>query len=134
MKIYRNENDGNGCDIETKKNELEKILIMKGSFGNRGQLWVNLTDDNGYDDDQVDRDTLILLKKLVQPITKQEKYDDNSLGLPTRLHLKLLYFKQKCRRLLILDMRVNFHHVFIFLMIVVLVLAVLFHLVAKNPA
>jgi hypothetical protein len=132
-KTYQNENDCNECDIQIVKKELEQLLNMEGTFDNRGQLWVNLTDDNGYEYDQVDKDTLIFLQKLVQPITTQEINDDNSPGLQTRLRLKFLYFKQKCRSLLTQDMRVNFHHVFIFLTIVVIVIAVLYHLVAKTP-
>jgi G3E family GTPase len=129
-KTYRNCNDD---AIETKKKELVRLLDMEGAFDNRGQLWVNLTDDNGHQDAQVDRDTLVFLKKLVQPIPKQEINHDYP-GWKTSLHLKVIYIKQKCGGLLNQDMRVHFHQVFIFLMIVVIVVAVLFHLVAKDPA
>ncbi|XP_060598449.1 uncharacterized protein LOC132752172 isoform X2 [Ruditapes philippinarum] len=124
-KTYLHEND---CNIETVEKELLETLNMEGAFDSKGQRWVNLTDANKHEDAQVDRDTLIFLKKLVQPIPKQEINHD-SRGWQTRLHLKLLYFKQNCP-----DMLSNFHQVLIFLTIVAIVVAVLSHLADKDPA
>jgi hypothetical protein len=135
MKTYRDENDRNDNDIETVEKNLVQTLSMEGNFDNRGQRWVNLTDYNGHKDDQVDRNTLIFLQKLVPPITKEKEInEDNSSGWQTRLHLKLLYFKRKCHSLCTQGISVSFHQVVIFLAIVVIVVAVLFHLVAKDLA